>query len=175
MEGEARFTVRLLNKRDEIPYDLLLLADETKEAIDKYITSSDVLVAEKTNLIEGVYVLQALNKFQMEIKNIAVATELQGRGIGRFLLKDAECRARRAGFQEIIVGTPESSHRLLAFYEKAGFSKYDRRVNFYIQQLSGANYRKWRAASRYDFAKEIRESQIKGWEAKAKNPFKPIV
>lgn len=131
-ENQLGVKTRLLKEQEEMPYELLLLADETKEAIDKYVMRSNVFVAYDENSIKGVYVLYPLNEFQMEIKNIAVATQLQGRGIGKFLLRDAEYMATKLGYQELIVGTPENSHGLLRFYEKAGFSKYDRRINFYI-------------------------------------------
>ena len=35
----------LLKDKDKLPYKLLLLADETKEAIDKYVYDSDVFLA----------------------------------------------------------------------------------------------------------------------------------
>lgn len=39
--------IRLLEKDKPIPYDLLLLADETIESIDKYIHQSDIYVLEQ--------------------------------------------------------------------------------------------------------------------------------
>src|SRR5258706_160849 len=123
---------RRLHKKENIPYDLLLLADETKEAINKYIFVSDVFVVDLENAVVAAYVFFPVNNDQIEIKNIAVTTQLQGTGIGNFLLEDAAGKATEYGYREIIVGTPESSHILLRFYEKAGFEKYDRRENFYI-------------------------------------------
>ena len=123
---------RRLQKEEEIPYELLLLADETREAINRYIHQSDIFVIDQENTILAVCVLYPLDKTRMEIKNIAVAEKLQGQGIGSFLLEDAASRAGNAGYREIIVGTPESSYNLLDFYEKAGFIKYDRKANFYI-------------------------------------------
>mgnify|MGYP001554302012 FL=1 len=128
--------IRLLSKSENIPYDLLLLADETKETIDRYVNVSEVFVYEISGVISGVYVFYAEDNIQIEIENIAVATALQGAGIGSFLLNDAERRAIHSLYQAIIVGTPESSNILLQFYAQAGFIKYDRRVNFYID-----NYR----------------------------------
>jgi N-acetylglutamate synthase-like GNAT family acetyltransferase len=76
-------TIRQLRKDEKIPYGLLLLADESLEAIEKYILSSDIYVLEQENKIIAVYVLQSMNKNEIEIKNIAVAKDCQGQGIGK--------------------------------------------------------------------------------------------
>lgn len=128
---------RRLSKDEKIPYELLLLADETTEAINRYVHDGDIYVIDKEDAILAVYVLYPLDRIRIEIKNIAVAEKLQGQGIGNFLLQDAASRAEKMGYREIIAGTPESSYTLLAFYEKAGFIKYDRRVNFYIENYPG--------------------------------------
>jgi ribosomal protein S18 acetylase RimI-like enzyme len=130
--------IRLLSKSEKIPYDLLLLADETVEAIDRYVRSSEIFVFEQGGVTTGVYVLYSDGKTEVEIKNIAVLTSLQGMGVGSFLLNDAIHRARGHGYRSIIVGTPDIANRLLEFYEKAGFVKYDRKINFYIDNYSEA-------------------------------------
>lgn len=124
---------RCLGKEEAIPYELLLFADETRQAIDRYIYDSDLYVIEEERTVVAVYALCALNGTVIEIKNIAVAPALQGRSIGRFLLEDAARRATEAGYREIIVGTPDSASRLLGFYEQAGFIRYEKKVSFYLE------------------------------------------
>jgi ribosomal protein S18 acetylase RimI-like enzyme len=124
--------IRELSADEPIPYSLLLLADETREAIDKYIHTGKIFVTEKDKVIIAVYVLFASSNTRVEIKNIAVATSLQGMGTGSLLLADATKRAASAGFGEIVVGTPEVSYPLIQFYENARFVKYEKRHNFYI-------------------------------------------
>jgi len=63
--------IRQLSKDEKIPYDLLLLADETVEAIDKYIFSCDIYVLEKHDNIAGVYALRTTNSEEIEIEIIA--------------------------------------------------------------------------------------------------------
>jgi aminoglycoside 6'-N-acetyltransferase I len=41
-----KYLIRTLLPEEEIPYHLLLLADETKEAIDKYLTAADIYLLE---------------------------------------------------------------------------------------------------------------------------------
>jgi len=74
----SNYTIRRLHTNEKIPYDLLLLADETMEAINRYIFDCEIYVLEKENRIIAVYALLVLNAQEAEIKNIAVAPEYQG-------------------------------------------------------------------------------------------------
>jgi N-acetylglutamate synthase-like GNAT family acetyltransferase len=65
---------------EKIPYDLLLLADETVEAINRYIFNSEIYVLEQENKIIAAYVLQSINRNEIEIKNIAIIKDYRGRG-----------------------------------------------------------------------------------------------
>ena len=124
--------IRQLSKDEKIPYDLLLLADETIEAINKYIFDSDIFVLEQGNRIIAVYVFQAINKNEIEIKNIAVIIDCQGQGIGKLLLNDAARRARERGFKTIIIGTGDAATKQLYLYQKEGFEVFDIKENFFI-------------------------------------------
>ncbi len=46
-----------LDKDDKIPYDLLLLADPSKDLIDEYLKQSDIFIARQNDKIFGVAVL----------------------------------------------------------------------------------------------------------------------
>ena len=125
-------TIRQLRKDEKIPYDLLLLADETLEAIDKYIFGSDIYVLEQENETIAVYAVQSKDMNEIEIKNIAVVTEYQGQGIGKLLLKDAACKAKRKGFKTIVIGTGDASIKQLYLYQKEGFEVFDIKKNFFV-------------------------------------------
>ncbi len=124
--------IRQLDKDEAIPYDLLLLANETVEAINKYIFDSEIYVLEQNSKIIAEYALLPLNKEEVEIKNIAVAADFQGQGIGKTLLKDATDRAKARGFKTIIVGTGDTSTKLLRFYHKEGFEVFGVRKGFFV-------------------------------------------
>ncbi len=124
--------IRQLRKEEEIPYDLLLLADETIKAIDKYIKDSEIYIFESENKVIAVYVLQIINKGIIEIKNIAVSEKHQGQGIGEFLLKDAINRVKENGFKTIIIGTGDAAVKQLYLYQKVGFEIFDIKKNFFI-------------------------------------------
>lgn len=118
---------------DNFPYDLLLLADETREAIDKYLPRSEVYVARfaDNDIFIGVFCLYRVDVNTVEIKNIAVSEQYQGKGVGGHLLEEA-CRvALDKHYKEIIVGTGDAGKRQIRFYEKNGFTKYAVRKNFF--------------------------------------------
>jgi N-acetylglutamate synthase-like GNAT family acetyltransferase len=124
--------VRKLNKNEEIPFELLLLADEAIEAIDKYINDSEIYVAERANKIIAVYVLQKISDDTIEIKNIAVDKQYQGQGIGKVLLADASARAKAQKVKKIIIGTGDASIKQLYLYQKEGFEIFDIKNRFFL-------------------------------------------
>ncbi len=125
--------VRQLRKNEEIPWDLLLLADETTEAINRYINKCDIYVYECGYYLIATYAVQPVDQESLEIKNIAVADKYQRRGIGSLLLMDAAHRAKNKGFRRLIVGTGDASAGPLKFYLKAGFEKFDIRKDFFVR------------------------------------------
>jgi ribosomal protein S18 acetylase RimI-like enzyme len=124
--------LRALKKDEPIPYKLLLLADEEIQAINRYIYQSEIYVVESENEIVGVCVLYLENKKTVEIKAIAVAEFYQNRGIGKYMLGEAATIAKDKGFQEMIIGTPNTAQKQIAIYEKAGFEKYGIRKDFFL-------------------------------------------
>lgn len=127
--------VRLIDKSKELPYDLLLLADETVESINKYIFQSDVYVLERDQQNIAVYALQTINDDTVEIKNIAVDTSFQGHGIGQELLKDAMNRAKESGFKRIVIGTGDAGIHQLYIYQKAGFEMFEIKHRFFLDNF----------------------------------------
>jgi len=72
---------RQLREDETPPYHLLELADPSRKVIDDYLPGSEIYLSENSAEIIGVYVLsppEALNP--IEIKNIAVLPEFQGKG-----------------------------------------------------------------------------------------------
>ena len=130
---QGNLTFRRLDTNDNIPYDLLLLADETKEAINKYIHDSEIFLGEYRNEAIAVYVLQPVDKDVIEIRNIAVRKDYQGQGIGKRLLEEAAAKATARGFKTIIIGTGDASTRQLDFYQREGYVVFDRRKRFFLE------------------------------------------
>lgn len=114
------------------PYDLLLLADETCSAIDKYVFDSDVYVLKQGRCELAVFCLYRVDEDTLEIKNIAVSSELQGKGIGSVLIREILMLAKAANYSRLIVGTAECGVDQIRFYERNGFVKYAVKKDFFI-------------------------------------------
>ncbi|GMQ63663.1 GNAT family N-acetyltransferase [Vallitalea maricola] len=113
--------IRQLSKDEKIPYDLLLLADPSKELIDEYYNRGICYVAYDIDKIVGIYVLLKTRPLTMEIVNIAVDEDYQGNGIGKALLYHAIKKARENRAKILEIGTGNSSIAQLALYQKCGF------------------------------------------------------
>ena len=118
---------------EDYPYNLLLLADETIEGINKYLFNSDVYVAKlfDNDASVGVFCLRPVNADTLEIMNIAVSENRQGKGIGSYLIGKAVKSAKEEGYKEIILGTADCGIKQIRFYEKNGFIKYGIRKNYF--------------------------------------------
>ncbi|KUG12958.1 GNAT family N-acetyltransferase [Elizabethkingia sp. HvH-WGS333] len=114
-----------------IPYDLLLLADPSRELIDLYIASGQLYLAKDNNEIIGCYVLFPWDSETTEIKNIAVHEKFQNQGIGGQLLKDAILKAKNKFYKKLVIGTGNSSTGQLYLYQKYGFRITDIKKNFF--------------------------------------------
>ena len=123
--------IRRLQKEDEIPYDLLLLADPSRDCINQYITHSEIYAADLQGQTVGCYALYEVDDDTTEIKNIAVNSHCQGRGFGTTLLKDAIEKAMSKGMKKIIIGTGNSSIKQLYLYQKIGFRITDIKADFF--------------------------------------------
>jgi len=131
-----QLSTRLLRTDEAIPYELLLLADETKEIVDGYIHTCAIYVLEDCGKIIAQYALLPINDNTIEVKNIAVDTAFQGKGIGKQLLKNAIKNARTRGYNKLIIGTGDASFKQLYLYQKAGFDIVDIKRNFFINHYS---------------------------------------
>lgn len=132
---KQQIIVRPLKQTEDIPYDLLLLADETKESIDKYIYASDIYIAESEGEKVAVYALYRVNDEEIEIKNIAVLPRLQSQGIGQWLLKDAEYKAKAGGYHYLLIATADAGIRQLQLYQRCGFEMFEIRKDFFKENF----------------------------------------
>lgn len=111
-----------LEHYDVIPMDLLLLADPSPDMIKNYIDRSTCFALIIENKIIGVCVVIETLPFTMEIINISVQREEQGKSFGKGLIKHVTKYAKSKGFRTLEVGTGNSSISQIVFYQKCGFS-----------------------------------------------------
>jgi aminoglycoside 6'-N-acetyltransferase I len=132
--------IQQIETGEAVPYELLLNADPSRELVDSYLGQSDVFVAMLSGETIGVYVLCPFDVGTVEIKNISVAEESQGVGLGQIMLQDAANRARAKGFEKIVVGTGNSSVGQLYLYQKMGFEITGIKFNFFSENYPDVLY-----------------------------------
>lgn len=125
--------IRLLNKNENPPIDLLLLADPSRKIVEEYLKRGDCYIAEVDNQAIGVYVLLPTRPKTVELVNVAVVEKYHGRGIGKLLVIDAIKTAKGKGYKTIEIGTGNSSIGQLALYQKCGFRITGIDIDFFIR------------------------------------------
>ncbi len=113
--------IRKLNPAENPPWELLELADPSRMIIEGYIKNSCVYVGDILGEIAGVYVLKETEKVVVEIMNVAVREDQQGKGLGKQLISHAINEASKQGYARIDIGTGNSSIYQLKFYQQCGF------------------------------------------------------
>ncbi len=108
--------------------DLLLLADEQEDMIDRYLESGDMFALYDDDL-RTVCVVASIDKETCEIKNIATYKQFQGKGYGRAMIKFLSDYYKDT-YKTMLVGTGETP-AILSFYESCGFKITHRIKNFF--------------------------------------------
>jgi ribosomal protein S18 acetylase RimI-like enzyme len=125
--------IRPLREGEQPPMSVLLLADPSEELVRSYIKRGRCWVAEVDNEVVGVYVLLETRPETVELVNVAVREDMQGRGIGKRLVLHAVETARTAGFRSIELGTGNSSIGQLCLYQKCGFRIVGVDMDFFVR------------------------------------------
>ncbi|CAI8699018.1 GNAT family N-acetyltransferase [Chryseobacterium sp. IT-36CA2] len=134
------FTFNLLHSDSEISYHLLLLADETKEAINQYIFNSDIYLLHDGTENIAVMALYKKSTTELEIKNIAVIENCRNKGIGSILMNKAKEIAKENQYKTLTVGTSDTGFQQIRFYEKNGFIKSGILKDFFIENYATPIY-----------------------------------
>ena len=108
--------------------DLLLLADEQENMIDKYLEDGDMYALYDDDL-KTVCVVAAIDEETCELKNIATYPKYQGKGYARVLIRYIS-DLYKDSYKTMFVGTGEVPS-ILSFYESCGFEISHRIKNFF--------------------------------------------
>lgn len=108
--------------------DLLLLADEQEDMIDKYLERGEMFVLDDHG-VKAECVITKESEGVYELKNIAVLPNYQRKGYGKclieFLVKHfSDCNV-------LFVGTGDCPSSL-SFYHNCGFTEFHRVKNFFV-------------------------------------------
>lgn len=108
--------------------DLLLLADEQENMIDKYLPGGDLFALYDGDL-KSVCVVVPVNSQTCELKNIATCEKYQGKGYGTILINHITAHYK-TNYRTMLVGTGETPG-ILKFYQNCGFEMSHRVKNFF--------------------------------------------
>ena len=117
--------------------DLLLLADEQEDMIDRYLDKGRMYVLDD-NGIKCECVLMDEGNGTLEIKNIATAPQYQGKGYAKSLI-DFIVEKYKREYTVLQVGTGDSP-LTIPFYEKCGFVRSHIIPNFFIDNYNHIIY-----------------------------------
>ena len=118
-------------------FDLLLLADEQEDMIDRYLADGTMYVLEDDGVKAECVVLD-VGGGVLEIKNIATDPHFQGRGFGKALI-DFIARKYKGDYSVLQVGTGDSPSTI-PFYEKCGFTRSHVVKNFFVDNYDHPIY-----------------------------------
>ena len=118
---------KIIEKKKQF-LDLLLLADEQENMIDKYLPGGDLFALYDDDL-KSVCVVVPINSETCELKNIATYKKYQGKGYAKALINFVSDYYKN-NYKTMLVGTGETP-TILSFYESCGFEKSHRIKNFF--------------------------------------------
>ena len=113
--------------------DLLLLADEQEDMIDRYLDKGRMYVLDD-NGIKCECVITDEGNGVLEIKNIATVSEHQGKGYAKALI-DFVAKKCKGHYTVLQVGTGDSP-LTIPFYEKCGFVRSHSVPNFFTDNYN---------------------------------------
>lgn len=129
--------IEKITKNKKQYLDLLLLADESEDMIDRYLERGDMFAVFDGDL-KSVCVVAETDKETCELKNIATYQKYQGKGYGRALINYISDYYKNI-YTFMLVGTGEVPS-ILSFYKNCGFEPSHRLKNFFTDNYKHAMF-----------------------------------
>lgn len=117
--------------------DLLLLADEQEDMIDHYLERGTMYVLED-GIVRAECVITDEGSGILELKNIAVKPDSQGKGYGKALIEFL-IQTYKEQYSLLQVGTGDSPSTI-PFYESCGFRRHHVVKNFFTDHYDHPIY-----------------------------------
>ena len=133
----ADMKIREIIDRKKAYLNLLLLADEQEDMIDRYLERGTMYVLED-NEVKAECVVTDEGGGILELKNIAVVPDCQGKGYGKALVNFL-VRTYREQYAVLQVGTGDSPSTI-PFYEACGVRRHHLVKNFFTDHYDHPIY-----------------------------------
>lgn len=128
-----KYTIKEIQNNKKKYLDLLLLADEQEDMIDRYLETGKMFIL-NDNDTKCVAIVTELNKTECELKNIAVYPTSQGKGYGQTMVRYLIDLFLNK-YKTMYVGTGDVP-KALRFYEKCGFQPSHKLENFFLDHYN---------------------------------------
>lgn len=129
--------VRKVETNKKLYLELLLLADEQENMIDRYLEQGTMYVLEDDG-VKAECVVTDEGDGILELKNLAVEPAFQGRGYGKNMVAFL-VRTYKERYTVLQVGTGDSLSTI-PFYEACGFHRHHLVKNFFIDHYDHPIY-----------------------------------
>lgn len=116
-----KLEIRQVEDNESLPYNLLYLADPSEEAVSDYTRRGTCYIGTIGDKTVGVCVLLPTRPFTVELVNLAIDEEYQGRGFAKKMIGYAINIAKENNYKVMEVGTGNAGIGQLALYQKCGF------------------------------------------------------
>ncbi|KEI72151.1 GNAT family N-acetyltransferase [Endozoicomonas elysicola] len=116
---------------DDVPVELLLEADPSEANIQSYLSGGWCFAAREQDRIVGACIVKTISDRCVEIFNVSVMPELQGRGIGTQLLNYVLDGLAQRSIKRVELGTGTFGYQL-TFYQRLGFRVSDVITNHFL-------------------------------------------
>ena len=127
---------RKIELDEEPPWQLLMAADPSRDAILSYLDDGMCYKVYDSNDVVGVFVNREIKANTVEVMNIAVEESVRSKGLGSKMLSIAAAKAEALGAEYLEVGTSNASFGQLNFYQKNGFRAVGVDVGFFDGRYS---------------------------------------
>lgn len=129
--------IRKVETNKKLYLELLLLADEQEDMIDRYLERGTMYVLEDDS-VKAECVVTDEGDGILELKNLAVEPAFQGKGYGKNMV-DFLVRTYKERYTVLQVGTGDSPSTI-PFYEACGFHRHHLVKNFFIDHYDHPIY-----------------------------------
>ena len=124
-------TINRAEQLSEVPYDLLLLADENPALLAKYLPQSQPYLLRVDGQVRGVCLLTT-EAGSGEIVNVAIDPAFQGKRLGRRLLQYVIETARNQPLTHLFIKTANSGIHQIKLYQQVGFELVSVNYNHFL-------------------------------------------